>query len=201
VNPHVKALHTQEGRTCRPTTRKPFQQRLFKAHVYVEPGVQIDFVKDFRDKYDASQSESEANNKKQLFWTRASAVLIFIYAALTFWQGCSTHRLVTISQDTFNAANRPYVGLNALRADYFWKDDKNIIQHSAIWTKEATWLQYEVEIKNFGPVPGTNFVNHSKMFLDRLEQPLIPTSERPTKSSRPKKSTTLGRSKVKTIQM
>ena len=56
---------------------KPSKEESTKRHVYVEPGVKIDSVEDFRNKYDASQKEASCHNKKVLFWTIVSAVLAF----------------------------------------------------------------------------------------------------------------------------
>jgi len=49
-----------------------------KRHVYVEPGVQIDLVKDLRDKYERSENESTTYNNKQLLLTKVSAALLLI---------------------------------------------------------------------------------------------------------------------------
>jgi cytochrome b subunit of formate dehydrogenase len=49
-------------------------------------GSKVDLVQDLKEKYESGQTESSAQNKKILFWTKASAVLTAIYAGLTFWQ-------------------------------------------------------------------------------------------------------------------
>src|ERR1035438_264438 len=67
-------------------------------HVYVEPGVQIDFVQDLKDQHQAEQYKNTTNSNKQLFWTKVTAFLVLIYALLTFWQARSTNRLVAMSQ-------------------------------------------------------------------------------------------------------
>ncbi len=84
-----------------------------KRHVYVEPGVKIDLVEDLKKKYESSETENAAHQKKQLLWVQISSVLIFIYAGLTAWQGCSTKRVVIEAQNANKiaiAANRPWIG-------------------------------------------------------------------------------------------
>jgi hypothetical protein len=63
-----------------------------KRHVYIEPGAQIDLVEDLKNEYKTANTDSNTRNDKQLFWAKVSAGLIFVYAGLTFWQGCSTQR-------------------------------------------------------------------------------------------------------------
>src|SRR5258708_4102432 len=80
-----------------------------KRHVYVEPGVKIDFVQDLRDKYDSSQTEDATHSKKILFWTQVSAVLLFIYAGLTAWQGSLTRESINNNSKQFQIDQRPYL--------------------------------------------------------------------------------------------
>jgi len=73
-------------------------------HVYVEPGVQIDLVEDLKKTYQTSQTDSTTHNKNQLFWTKVGAGLIFAYALLTFWQGCSTKKAADAARDAATTA-------------------------------------------------------------------------------------------------
>src|ERR1700674_411845 len=83
-------------------------------HVYIEPGVQIDLVKDLKDTYKASRGESTTHNKKQLFWTQVSAGLLFIYAALAWWQGWSAHKTLQAVGEQFRLDQRPYLSVTKL---------------------------------------------------------------------------------------
>jgi hypothetical protein len=73
-------------------------------HVYVEPGVQIDFVKDLREQHKTEHDEDTAHNKRQLFWTKVGAVLVLAYAILTFWQACSTRQASLAATDSARTA-------------------------------------------------------------------------------------------------
>jgi hypothetical protein len=92
-------------------------------HVYVEPGVQIDLIQDLKQEYRAANADASVQNKKQLFWARVSAGLIFIYAGLTLWQAVSTKNAANattraaktaadnlfFAQQQFRMDQRPYL--------------------------------------------------------------------------------------------
>src|ERR1700682_747758 len=78
-------------------------------HVYVEPGVQIDFVKDLKDQHQTSQTEDRAQQKKQLFWTRVATALILLYTAFAGWQTVLTNVAIKDGRNNFIKDQRPYV--------------------------------------------------------------------------------------------
>jgi hypothetical protein len=87
------------------------QEKSTKCHVYVEPGVQIDLVEDLRQKYETAQSDNTSHSRKILFWTIASAILLFIYADLTAWQSCTNWRLLTLTRKTSEREDRAWVAV------------------------------------------------------------------------------------------
>jgi hypothetical protein len=98
-NPNPKPKH--DGGEDKSTNR----------HVYVEPGVQIDLVKDLKEKYEAAQADNTAHSNKILFWTKISAALLFIYAALNWWQACSAHDTLKAIKEQFRLDQRPYISV------------------------------------------------------------------------------------------
>jgi len=108
-----------------------------KRHVYVEPGVQIDLVEDFKKKYEASQSETTPQNKKQLLWTKVSAVLLFIYVGLTLWQARSAQTSLNILIDE----QRPHVSMTKLE-----------IMDSLINGKPRTGQEFEIGMAAVLPI-------------------------------------------------
>jgi hypothetical protein len=90
-------------------SESPHKDESTKRHVYVEPGVQIDLVERFRNEYDASQKQNARYNKSILFWTKVSAGLIFIYAALTLWLGWSSKRAADAAGHTLYFDERAWV--------------------------------------------------------------------------------------------
>ena len=136
---------TQEGSGEKESTKR---------HVYIEPGAKIDFVEDLRKQQKAQQDENTVQQRKQLFWTKVAAALILLYTIFSGWQ-------VKLARDTFIATNRPYIGVSGV----------------PIWTPEAGTpdkplkeFVFHADIKNFGTVPGTNFVFAWKVFLGGIEQ-------------------------------
>lgn len=127
-------------------------------HVFVERPVQIDLVEDFKQKYESTQTENTKHNKKQLRWTRISAGLIFVYAALTFWQVCETRESIRLSEKQFQQTQRAWVGL----------DDSNQaltvgpIQFDANLTP---LVGYAATLKNFGNYAAQNAFTSARLLL------------------------------------
>jgi len=129
-----------------------------KRHVYIEPGTQIDIAKNLKEQHKTERAEDKTTSNKQLFWTRAATVMIFLYTGFAAWQ-------VKISHDTFNAANRPYVGVSGISIKHLKKDNTGALQGVDKPDKDTHWLNIGVEIKNFGPVPGTNYKSDWEVFI------------------------------------
>jgi hypothetical protein len=147
-------------------------------HVYIEPGAQIDFVQDLKQKYDSAQRDDNTNKAKQLFWTQIAATLLLITAFFAGWQ-------TKIASKTFNATVRPYVGEEGVSYMYFAPSPDGSMKQSPIWIPEATSIQLKIPIKNFGPVPATNFKADWKVFFGGTEVtmgaiPALPATLYPT---------------------
>lgn len=80
-------------------------------------------------------------------------------------------RSADIAQRTFNAANRPYVGVNGASADHFMKNEVGEFVPAPRPSAKTEGLVYAIEIKNFGPVPATNFVDSQRVFFNGVEHP------------------------------
>jgi hypothetical protein len=113
-----------------------------------------------------------AYDKKRDGWDYSKMIAEFVglgfliaYTIFAGQQVSQMRRANKISRDTFNAANRPYVGPNTFTVQYGWTDAKGVSQHSHERRTEATRLIFDMQIKNFGPVPGTNYINSSRAFL------------------------------------
>lgn len=88
-------------------------------------------------------------------------------------------RNLQVARDTFNAANRPYVGVNAVGVIHAGTHEVGEPVSSKIQTKETTNLNFEVETKNFGLVPGINYFHSWRMFVDGVPQPGHGIPDRP----------------------
>jgi hypothetical protein len=155
--------------------------------VYVKVFPRIDSLEDFRNDYNAAQKSNTSQAKKQLAWSVISAVLLFIYAGFTYWQGHSAQKLVRIAQATFDASNRPYIGVDGFDTVHFGhrpkqdrpKESEDFTSPNP--TPQTDHMLFRVVIKNFGPVPGTNFVAKWQIFADGKE--IHPNVEIPDKSA------------------
>jgi len=139
------------------------EEKSTNRHVFVEPGVQIDLVQDLKEKYETSQQQSEAHSKKILLWTKVSALLIFIYAGLTWWQGCYTRKAANAASDAvafarqqFRMDQRPYMsadprGANKPRGqtEYFWNE----------FIPGGVRVGISMDLKNGGKSPAVDVVN------------------------------------------
>jgi hypothetical protein len=102
---HDKSKRPEDHRTTSPK-HNGTQNESTKRHVYVEPGVEVDFVQDLKDRHNTEQRETTTHNKKQLLWTKVTAALVLIYAGLTWWQGCSTSTAARAARDAADVASR-----------------------------------------------------------------------------------------------
>jgi hypothetical protein len=93
-----------------------------KRHVYVEPGVQIDFVEDLKREYKTANSQNSTHSERQLQWSKVSTGLIFVYALLTLLMYCATkksadaaEKAATFAEKQWNMQleeNKPVLTLN-----------------------------------------------------------------------------------------
>jgi hypothetical protein len=92
--------------------KKQGEKETTNCHVYIEPGAQIDFVKDLRNQYKTSQDQNTAHSEKILFWTKVSAWLLAIYIALTSGLVCLSYQSWKTTREFFQRDQRPYVFSN-----------------------------------------------------------------------------------------
>jgi len=146
------------------------------AQINIKGPVEIDLIEDLKKEYKTAKTQTTTHNDKQLLWTKVSAGLIFIYAGLTFWQACSTRNIAQLSQQTYDASQRPYVGSHGIQPIYLWFDADRTAKLSDVPTNKTIQLEFRAGIKNFGPVPGANFKPSWKVLVGGvpMEQTTIP---------------------------
>lgn len=123
----------------------------------IETTIPPDLVK----KHDAAEEKQEARDKLRFRVEVAGLVFVIIYAGLTAWQGCLTRHLVKISQDTYTAANRPYLGVDGI----------DLSQTTDPANPKLPAAKVDVHIKNFGPVPSINTVIHMSVYQNGVFVP------------------------------
>ena len=84
-------------------------------------------------------------------------------------------RSANIAERTFVAANRPYIGIEYIGVGFAKEDGTLQIKP----TKETSVLGVRVEIKNFGPVPGTSYTGDWKVWVGGRKRPGTKVPDRP----------------------
>src|ERR1700676_2398718 len=79
-----------------------------KRRVYIEPGAQIDIVRDLREEYRASQASTAVSNKRQFYLLLLSTLLLFTYTGLTASQAYSAHRALREALQASRTANKTF---------------------------------------------------------------------------------------------
>jgi hypothetical protein len=138
--------------------------------------------------HDPDKKKKETRERWTFIVTIGTAVIILIYttvAALQWYALLDTNR---IARDTFNAANRPYVGVNTVSVFHMGPDSKGNMVTSRDRTPQTTMLVFTVEIKNFGTAPALNAREDWRAFVDGVEQgrsevPASATTHFPTEST------------------
>jgi hypothetical protein len=157
-----KHNHPQNDATTR-AEQKHREKEITNRHVYVEPGVQIDFVQDLRKKYDVNQEKSNANSTRQLRWTIIGAVLVLIYALITAYQAY-------LIRDNFRTGQRAWVGVS-----------KPITVTAIQWNGEHSIATYQTITKNYGISVATHINGYSQVVMNPGE--MIPKQDELCKSA------------------
>lgn len=173
---HANPLHYSQNQNERHVT----------GDVHVGGKLEIDLSPNLVNKHDAERTEDGTKGDKQFFWSTLiqSATLgaVVIYAGLTGWQGCMTRTLVKTAQNTYAASERPYVGTDAITVLYQCNSAKAaVVSMLPRPVGKCDAIELTARVKNFGPVPGTDFRMRWELYIDGVlekDQPKIP--DRPT---------------------
>ena len=99
-----------------------------------------------------------------------TAVLI-IYTTVTVALLCSAREANRLAVRTFDAVSRPFIGVDSMNVLYFLAGPDGKLTTNGATRKSADDMQFIVNIKNFGPISGTNFNPSWKMFIDGIVVP------------------------------
>jgi hypothetical protein len=105
-------------------------------------------------------NDVKANTHTAKFWVELVALIVV----------CLYTHYASQQADAALTANRPYVGVNGLEISHVGKSASGQVISSPVRTDETSVLHYAAQIKNFGPVPGTNCVATWKIFVAGVEQ-------------------------------
>lgn len=110
----------------------------------------------------------DAQAPKKSWLDIATFVVVSFYAAITFWQGCLTQKIVKTEQATYEASERPYVGVSNVTVVLMGPSADGTLHQTS--PQSATQLQFAIVAKNFGNVPAENF--QSKIDMRRNGNPV-----------------------------
>lgn len=117
------------------------------------------------------QQETRENNrdrrdKKRYIVEIVTLLFVIVGAGFTGGYLMLTRRLVKVSQNTFEASNRPYVGIDSISVLF-------VAPHANFSTPTAQTKMIRVFIilKNFGTVPADHYTQHIELFVDGVMQP------------------------------
>lgn len=68
-------------------------------------------------------------------------------------------------------SSRPFVGVETIDIGHQWTDKDGKLQLSSTPTSEATQMIFQINIKNFGPLPAESLKTGIRAQLDNIEQP------------------------------
>lgn len=84
-----------------------------------------------------------------------------------------------ITRDSSNLEHRPYIGVSSVEAANLFVGPDGATMTSARPNKKTVALEFAVIIKNFGPIPGTNYSSHIRTFYGNSEIPKPKFQTRP----------------------
>jgi hypothetical protein len=138
-------------------------------NTHVRGEVEVSLAPYLIEKYDATQKKNKSRENTKRTIEIVTLLGVFAAAGFSGWQGHLTSKIVKISQKTFDTSQRPYIGASAIDTRYLSKDSKGVIKLSQEPIKDPLGIDVRVEIKNFGPVPGSDFDAHWRWFFDDKE--------------------------------
>lgn len=133
------------------------------------------------------QAAEEQYRKRQLRLSRTLNVISGIGAGIAFmallgvwYYACLTRQANVINKRADDLAYRPYVGAGGLFAKCGFKDMNGNTHLSQSLVKACTFLDFTAEIKNFGPVPATNYTARWRVFVGGIERRGSGIPDKPT---------------------
>jgi hypothetical protein len=93
------------------------------------------------------------------------------YANISQGQLDGIHESNRINKSSSDLAYRPYIGVSNIEVLFTPLNVKNFKQVSQVPTDETKALSFKVDIKNFGPVPGTDFKDKMIFLVNGITVP------------------------------
>jgi hypothetical protein len=116
--------------------------------IHVRGEVEVKVPIEVSKKKDAADKKKESRDNLRLVVEICGLAVVIIYAGLTGYQACQTHSLVSTAQNTYDAANRAYIGPNGGTITTILNETD----------KRPIGMEFKTQVKNFGTAPGEDFL-------------------------------------------
>jgi hypothetical protein len=137
--------------------------------IHVRGPIEIHRSPSLTEEHRAERNESNAQEKKRNVIQIITLISLFIVAGLSFWQDVLTRRIANLTQRTYETSQRPYIGDEGINCQLL-TTGKNGEPEVAKSADRTDGMNISASIKNFGPVPGSNFIASWRLFLNDVEQ-------------------------------
>jgi hypothetical protein len=115
-------------------------------------------------------NDAKASTDTAKFWIEVIALAVL--CLYTYYANQQASAALT--------ANRPYVGVETVKARYTYPGVGDSSKQPTSPTEKPIGLVFEAQIKNFGPVPGTNFKTDGKPYFNGEPFPNIEIPSKPS---------------------
>lgn len=128
----------------------------------------------------ATERREDTAHQKKTFWINLfTLIAVIVYASLTCWLACLTKNIADVTKRAFETSQRPFIGVDSVSATLYKLAEKGERIRVARSIQEAGGMEVRAVIKNFGPIPGINFVGTWKLFFNGAEQSTHRVSDTP----------------------
>jgi hypothetical protein len=110
--PHPEPNHNDSAEQIRKVSGK----------IHVNGEIEANIPADAIERYKAARQENTSRDNWRFLVECLTLLAVVFYAGLAFWQGWMTRSLVKTAQDTFEASNRPYIGVDSWDIAHPFKD-------------------------------------------------------------------------------
>jgi hypothetical protein len=145
--------------------------------------VRIEPAPEDKDKYteekDSRQKLINAANRLNKISGVAAGIAFLALVAFSYY-ACLVRQSNTIAKAASDLAYRPYIGVDTMPVTYIEFGPKGEVSLSKNITDRTRNMIIGAEIKNFGPVPGTQFTSSWRVWIGGREQPMRRFSDAPS---------------------
>ena len=123
--------------------------------------VEISRSPSLEQQHTTERGEDTASHKKNYAVAALTLFFVIVYAGLTSWMAIETRQIASVSEKTFSVIYRPYIGMNQITTGAMKNQERP--------KEPPIGMYFQTEVKNFGAVPGADFVTDLRAFVNGQE--------------------------------